>query len=216
MLSTIASRPSAARLGFLAAVSLALLAGPVWASGVDGKIRKARDRVFPALVNVRPILELYRGGQKVKTGASVGSGIIFTKEAHVLTNFHVAGHAEKVICTLGTKEQIHGKVIGGDAWTDLAVIQLARDEWERFHPGISIPYADLGDSSKLEVAECVMAMGSPRGLARSVTMGIISNLERYLGESSRLPTGERCQRIIVGYRFQVKRDQPAPVAVDRC
>lgn len=171
---------------------LVMIAGsPAGASHIEGKVKKARDRVFPALVNIRPILELYRGGQKVKTGATVGSGVIFTKDGHALTNFHVAGHAAKVICTLGNKERISGKVIGGDSWTDLAVIQLDREEWDKYHPGKSIPYARLGDSDKLQVGEPVIVMGSPRGLARSVTMGIISNLDRYLGASSKLPTGER-------------------------
>ncbi|MBE7465756.1 MAG: trypsin-like peptidase domain-containing protein [Planctomycetes bacterium] len=158
---------------------------------IDGKVKKARDKVFPALVNVRPILELYQGGEKVVTGQHIGSGVIFSADGHVLTNFHVAGHAEKVILTLGTKERVHGKVIGGDAWTDLAVVQINMDEWRKYHAGTPVPYAELGDSAKLEVGEPVLAMGSPRGLSRSVTMGILSNTERYLGDDMTLPTGER-------------------------
>ncbi|MCZ7649170.1 MAG: trypsin-like peptidase domain-containing protein [Planctomycetota bacterium] len=176
-------------LGILA---LGLLVSPSGAgSEIDGKVKKARDKVFPALVNVRPILELYHGGEKVVTGSSIGSGVIFSAEGHVLTNFHVAGHAEKVILTLGTKERVHGKVIGGDPWTDLAVVQLSREDWEKYHPGAPVPYAKLGDSAKLEVGEAVLAMGSPRGLSRSVSMGIVSNTERYLGDEMTLPTGER-------------------------
>ena len=174
----------------LAALSLCWLSA-VRASHLDGKVRKARDKVFPALVNVQPILELYQGGEKVVTGSSLGSGVIFNLEGYALTNFHVAGHAEKVICTLGTKERIHGKVVGGDPWTDLAVLKLDLSEWNKYHPSEPIPFAELGESRKLEVGEPVMAMGSPRGLARSVTSGIISNTERYMGESMTLPTGER-------------------------
>ncbi|MBI3830746.1 MAG: trypsin-like peptidase domain-containing protein [Planctomycetes bacterium] len=163
----------------------------LYASNVDGKVRKARDKVFPALINVQPIMELYRDGEKVVTGQATGSGVIFDKEGYALTNFHVAGHAEKVICTLGTKERIHGKVVGADPWTDLAVLKLDLEEWNRYHPSEPIPFAELGDSDKLEVAEPVMAMGSPRGLARSVTMGIVSNTERSLGDEMTLPTGEK-------------------------
>ncbi len=181
------------RLRNVMAAGLALMAmlPLARASHIDQNIRNARDKVFPALVNVQPILELYRGGQKVMTGASIGSGVIFSKEGHVLTNFHVAGHAEKVICTLSNKERVNGKVIGGDAWTDLAVFQIDLDHWRKHHKDEPIPFSELGDSSALEIGEPVLVMGSPRGLARSVTQGIVSNTDRYLGFFSRLPTGER-------------------------
>ncbi|MCW8133182.1 MAG: trypsin-like peptidase domain-containing protein [Planctomycetota bacterium] len=170
---------------------LALGTASARASNVEGKVRKARDKVFPALINVQPILELYRNGEKVVTGQATGSGVIFSAEGYALTNFHVAGHAEKVICTLGTKERVHGKVVGSDPWTDLAVLKLDLEDWRRYHAKDPLPFAELGDSDKLEVCEPVMAMGSPRGLARSVTMGIVSNTERYLGDEFYLPTGEK-------------------------
>jgi len=172
-------------------VGLVLCAGAAHASSIEGKVKKARDKVFPALVNVRPITEIYRDGQKVVSGASIGSGVIFDAEGHVLTNFHVAGHAEKVILTLGSKERVKGKVLGGDPWTDLAVIQIDMGEWRKVSDGKELPFAELGDSDKLEIGEPVLAMGSPIGLSRSVTQGIVSNNERYLGDEGRLPTGER-------------------------
>lgn len=175
-----------------AVLAIALVsAGTARASNIDENIRNARKKVFPALVNVQPITETFKGGQKVVTGSSVGSGVIFTKEGHVLTNFHVAGHAKKVICTLGTKERIHGKVVGGDPWTDLAVLQLDLAEWKKIHPELALPVAELGASADLEVGETVMAMGSPLGLARTLTVGVISNTERYLGDDMTLPSGER-------------------------
>lgn len=178
----------------VAAFGASMLAAQAGASNLDSKVKKARDKVFPALVNVQPILELYQGGEKVVTGQSTGSGVIFSREGHALTNFHVAGHAKKVICTLGTKERIHGTVVGGDPWTDLAVLKLNLDEWKKDHPNDPLPFAELGDSDRLEIGEPVMAMGSPLRLARTVTMGIVSNTERYLGDDFTLPTGERTGR----------------------
>jgi len=109
--------------------------------------------------------------------------VIFSPEGYVLTNTHVVGKAERLTCTLANKEEVEARLIGVDPLSDLAVIKIDMDK-----AGEGVHHASLGDSSKLQVGQVVMALGSPLGLARSLTLGVISSLDRYFPESV-LPTG---------------------------
>jgi len=145
-------------------------------------IYQARDRVLPALVHIQPILQVYRAGEKGKM-AVTGSGIIFSPEGYVLTNTHVVGGAQRLTCTLANQKEVEARLIGVDPFSDLAVIKIDMPQ-----AGEGVRHAALGDSSRLEVGEVVMALGSPLGLARSLSLGVISSLNRYFPEST-LPTG---------------------------
>ena len=130
-------------------------------------IYRARDRVFPALVHIEPILEVYRAGTKERM-AVTGSGVIFSREGYVLTNNHVIERAQRVTCYLQNQQEIPATVVGRDPETDVAVIKL---DFTRVKG--RLPYAELGDSSTVQIGQHVMAMGSPLGLARSVSFGVI-------------------------------------------
>jgi serine protease Do len=149
---------------------------------VQAAIRAARDRVLPSLVRVQPIKEIYSGGRKVKQ-TGYGSGVIFSHEGHVLTNYHVAGRAKNLVCVLHDKEEIPAKLVAGDPWTDLAVIRLELDRYK----GHSIQWAVLGDSDRLEVGDLVIALGSPFALTRTLTLGVVSCKDRSLGVRTDLP-----------------------------
>lgn len=138
----------------------------------------ARDRVFPALVNIRVITARYFGGKERK-GQAVGSGTIISREGHVLTNYHVVRNGKKFKCTLSSKKEVGAELVGEDPLTDLAILKLNLDELGSL--GFSV--AELGDSDELEIGDTVMAMGSPWALSRSVTLGIVSNTERILAGS---------------------------------
>ena len=142
----------------------------------------ARDAVLPALVHVEPIIEVYARGQKQKA-AVTGSGVIVDQAGHVLTNDHVVAHAQRVTCILYDKREVTARVVGRDSLTDVAVLQLDLGEGEK------VPVAQLGQSSKLEAGQHVIAMGSPLGLARSISVGVVSTPERYFPEDF-LPGGE--------------------------
>jgi len=137
-----------------------------------GLVSEARDRVFPALVNIEVKLVAFYGGKEVK-GRSIGSGTIISAEGHVLTNYHVTAGGHQFLCTLSDKREVAATLVGEDPLTDLAVLQLDLDSIEG-----SLAVAELGDSDKLEVGDHVLAMGSPFALSRSVTLGIVSNVER--------------------------------------
>jgi serine protease Do len=138
----------------------------------------ARDRVYPASVRVDARRTEYVGGEKRRTGGS-GSGVIFDQQGHILTNYHVAGRADELTCILFNKERVKARLVGSDPWTDLAVIQLDLDEVKQ--KGLAFERASFGDSDKMEEGDSVLAIGSPFGLSRSISRGIISCRDRILG-----------------------------------
>ena len=166
---------------------LSLAATAAAQNDVQTRIYRARDRALPALVNVQPVLDVFRGGRK-RQSTAIGSGVIVRKDGLVVTNFHVAGHAKKLFCTLADKTRVSATLLGGDPATDLAVLQLDRKELKRL--GATFKVAKLGSMSPPQVGEIVIALGSPRGLSLSLTRGVVSNTERFMGGNITLPTGE--------------------------
>jgi serine protease Do len=159
------------------AALLSLLALPACSSvrPEEEVIQEAKDRVFPAVVFIKPIQQEFRGGKMEKIQV-FGSGAIIDAEGHVVTNNHVAEKATEIKCVLSDKEEISARIVGLDPETDLAVIQLNLAERKSKAP---LPVAEFGNSDKLRVGELVMAMGAPHGFERSVSRGIVSSLERY-------------------------------------
>jgi len=153
---------------------------------LETAIKIARDQVYPATVRVDARREEYVGGKKRRTGGN-GSGVIFDGQGHILTNFHVAGRADELNVVLFSKERVRASLVGGDPWTDLAVIQLDLDEVKE--KGLSFQHATFGDSDAIQEGDSVLAIGSPFGLSRSISSGIISCSDRILGSSMPLPGG---------------------------
>jgi len=152
------------------------------------EIYQARDRVLPALIHIQPVIFDYLTGREKKQSV-VGSGIIISIDGYAVTNYHVAGRAERIICTLHDREQVPATLVGGDPATDLAVVKLDLTEYD----GRIIP-ATLGRSESLQVGQTVLAMGSPLALSRSVSMGVISTINRFFPGDIRLPSGEKTGR----------------------
>jgi len=98
-----------------------------------------------------------------------GSGFIFA-DGLVMTNAHVVNGSDKVIVGLTNGKKLNAKLIGQDFFTDLAVLKIeGKGPW---------PKAQLGDSTKIKVGDWAIAVGNPFGLENTVTLGIISNLNR--------------------------------------
>ena len=106
-----------------------------------------------------------------------GSGVIISKEGHVITNHHVIAGQEKISITLHDGKSYNATMVGEDPLLDIAVIKIASNE--TFVP------LKLGDSSKVEVGQLVFAIGNPFGLGETVTQGIISAKERSLSDNQR-------------------------------
>jgi S1-C subfamily serine protease len=100
-----------------------------------------------------------------------GSGFITDKSGIILTNAHVVSGADRVTVTLKDGREFEGKVTGTDDVTDLAVVKIEPK-------GADLPIAPLGDSSQVQVGDWAIAVGNPVGLNNTVTLGIISTLER--------------------------------------
>ncbi|MEB3266216.1 MAG: trypsin-like peptidase domain-containing protein [Cyanobacteriota bacterium] len=99
-----------------------------------------------------------------------GSGVVIDAgRGLVLTNAHVIDHVDSVAVTLADGRQLDGSVVGADPVTDLAVVRI---------PAQRLRAASLGDSEQLEVGDWAIALGSPYGLERTVTLGIVSSLHR--------------------------------------
>ncbi len=163
------------------ALSLALAAEPE----LQVRILKARDRVSPALVNVQPITDVFSSGER-RSSTGVGSGFIFDDQGHVVTNYHVAGKAKRLIITLSDRERVSGSLVGEDPLTDIAVLKLDLRGGQKAPAPVT-----LGDSDKLEVGQYVMALGSPLALQRSLSFGVVSSKDRFLSDEFKLPTGEK-------------------------
>jgi serine protease Do len=165
--------------------------GPTWDPvgaymSLEVATKLARDKVYPATVRVDVRHSEFESGEKRRVGGN-GSGVIFDADGHVLTNWHVAGRAEEITCLLFNKERVKATLVGGDPWTDLAVIKL--DPAELKEKGVRLRYAVFGNSDDVEEGDGVLAIGSPFGLSRSISSGIVSCRDRILGEAMALPGG---------------------------
>ncbi len=123
---------------------------------------RVADDLRPAVVNLR----VGRGRQM-----GTGSGVLFSPEGFLLTNHHVVGESDRVRVRLHDGQEVSGRVVGNDPWTDLALVRADGD---------TFPYAPLGDSAKLRVGQLVVAIGSPLGFESTVTAGVVSALGRTL------------------------------------
>jgi len=105
-------------------------------------------------------------GPRDRRSMSLGSGVIVSADGYVVTNNHVVGeNVREITVALEDKREIKGRVIGTDPATDIALLKIDMR---------SLPVVPWGDSSKLQVGEWVLAIGSPFQLSRTVTAGIVS------------------------------------------
>jgi serine protease Do len=100
---------------------------------------------------------------------SLGSGVIVSPEGYILTNNHVIEGATDVRITFSNKRQLQAKVVGADPKTDIAVLKVE---------GTGYPAITIGDSSKVQVGDYALAVGDPFGVGQTVTMGIVSAMNR--------------------------------------
>jgi serine protease Do len=114
-----------------------------------------------------------RGRSPDQTQQGLGSGVIITKDGYILTNNHVIEDADDVKVSIGeSTKRYDAKVVGRDAFADLAVLKIEAD---------NLTAAVIGDSEQLEVGDVVLAIGNPFGVGQSVSRGIVSALSRGVG-----------------------------------
>jgi serine protease Do len=116
---------------------------------------------------------------------SQGSGFIFDKDGHILTNNHVIRDADEIEVTLWNGRTYTATTVGVDPQTDVAVIKI--------EPDIDLPVATLGNSDQIKAGQFAIAIGSPQGLEGSLSFGHITALGR---QNLRLPPELRFQDFI--------------------
>jgi putative serine protease PepD len=114
----------------------------------------------------------------------LGSGIVIDSKGNVVTNDHVVGTSKSFQVTDSTGKRYDATLVGTFAPDDLAVVHVE---------GGKLPAATLGDSSKLQVGDIVLAVGNPLGLQSSVTNGIVSALDRTVSESTSVTLADLIQ-----------------------
>lgn len=152
-------------------LALCVLVVPAAAQSPDrAAIDRAIAAVYPSLVRISVVVVESRDGREVNLEGS-GSGTIISADGHVVTNHHVAGRARRIICTLEDKTELPADLVGTDPLSDITVLKLRPATPRTF------PVATFGDSSTVRRGDHVLAMGSPRALSQSVTLGVASNTE---------------------------------------
>ena len=141
--------------------------------GRNTAIVQAAKKVGPAVVGITNkafVRDIFNGVQLAERGS--GSGVIYSKEGLIATNYHVVEGAQEIVVSMPDGKTYSGRVLGADAATDLAVVKIDATE--------PLTVAEFGDSDDILVGEPAIAIGNPLGLEfrGTVTAGVISALNR--------------------------------------
>ena len=152
------------------------------------RVEAARDRILSEFFGGSDLFDRFFGQQEPRGGGgggqqrpreqvvqAAGTGFIIDKAGFILTNNHVVEGATKIKVSLygeDDDQEYDAKVIGRDPLTDSALIELTEK------PDHTLPEAKFGDSAQMQPGDWVMAIGNPFGLAHTVSVGVISALER--------------------------------------
>jgi putative serine protease PepD len=132
------------------------------AVAVQDQFVQVVDRVSPQVV-------------QIQTSQGLGSGIVYDNRGDIVTNAHVTGSSRRFLVTLAGGDKHDASLVGADPSNDIAVIHL---------DGSTPAPAAFGDSSAVRSGDIVFAIGNPLGLQSSVTQGIVSSLNRSVGEGN--------------------------------
>lgn len=154
-----------------------------FARSLSRAFQAAASKADPSVVHIKSLTErpvrqrdfFGRMSERMLRRQGLGSGVIVRADGYILTNNHVIEDATQVQVRLTDGTEYTAEVIGTDDLRDLAVLKIDQD---------NLPYAEFADSDAIEVGQWVIALGSPFGLERTVTAGIISAKGRGLGIAS--------------------------------
>jgi len=143
------------------------------ANALEAQVIAVNDRVGLSVVNITNRSIVYDMFMRAIPQEGGGSGFVYDREGHIVTNFHVVENAEELLVTLSNGQVYEARLIGADPANDLAVIGI--------DAGADLPGpVALGDSDKLRVGQFVVAIGNPFGVGQTLTTGVISALGRVI------------------------------------
>jgi S1-C subfamily serine protease len=163
----------------LLAAAVPVLAGAIAGCGAESPAPTASPQPGAAGALQQQFLDVVRQVSpqvvQIQTARGLGSGVVYDRDGDIVTNAHVAGSARQFLVTLsgGTRER--ATLVGTDPGNDIAVIRLSRSTPDP---------ATFGESAGVHSGDIVFAMGNPLGLQSSVTQGIVSSINRSVGEGN--------------------------------
>jgi serine protease Do len=159
-------------VGFLFTSSVGMSAAP---GPCNKPLPELFQKVSPAVVFISAIsIDPFKLNNRINT--AIGSGFIFSDEGLILTNSHVVFGRQAISVTLDDGRKFAAILLGADPVYDLAVLKIPDAPAE-------LPKAVLGDSSKIQIGEEVIAIGNPLGLEQTLTRGVISGVNRLIQEA---------------------------------
>ncbi|MFP4394282.1 MAG: S1C family serine protease [Anaerolineales bacterium] len=156
-------------------------------SDLETQVEMVYETVGDAVVNISVTAIGYDFFFNAVPQEGSGSGFVYDKDGHIITNFHVVENAEDIQVTFADGTTLPAEVIGADPTYDLAVLKVDPD------PDYELTTISLGDSKQLRVGQFVVAIGNPFGLDQTVTFGVISSLGRIIESPDRRFIGEAIQ-----------------------
>lgn len=143
------------------------------AAAVQTNLTALYEQVNPGVVSIQMTTD---------QGSGLGSGFVYDKDGHIITNYHVIDGANSLEVDFPSGEKVEGTVVAKDPDSDIAVVK------------VNVPASDLvpltlGDSDQLKVGEAVIAIGNPFGLTSTMTTGIVSALGRTMESMHQAPGG---------------------------
>ncbi|KAA0225057.1 trypsin-like serine protease [Fimbriimonadia bacterium ATM] len=160
--------------------------GPVKTSKVAGQVAfsEAAEKLRPSVVSVITYEYSMFRFDRGPAEAGQGSGVIIASDGYIVTNFHVVQGADKIAVRMLDGKTYDAEFVGGDQPTDLALLKIAAK---------NLPSAELADSSEIEVGEWVIAVGNPLGFENTVSVGVVSALDRDLIGGGNFPLVDAIQ-----------------------
>lgn len=160
-------------------------------SSIDQENTRVVEAVLPSVVSITTSKQVQtgivvnlndflhsgqlRGVPKLENRSVLGSGVVVSKEGHILTNYHVIADTDKIQVDLDDGRSVPAEIIGTDPDTDIAVLRIKAE---------NLKPLPLGNSDEVKVGQLVFAVGNPLGLQETVTHGIISAKSRVVDETS--------------------------------
>jgi S1-C subfamily serine protease len=155
------------------------------ANSLEAQVVGVYDAAGPAVVNITTRAIGYDVFMRPVPQEGSGSGFLYDSQGHIVTNFHVVENAEELMVTLADERSFEAQVVGTDPSSDLAVIRIEADQLPQPIP--------VSDSDSLRVGQFVIAIGNPFGQAGTLTVGVISALERAIESPDGRFIGEAIQ-----------------------